>query len=366
MKVPILDRISSLRDGMAERDVDLAIIAPSADMYHLIGRKLPLTERFNAVLMPRAGRPRIIVPRLQSPLVQDLADTFDIAVWDETEYPLALVASYSEAIGARSIAVNGHFWSSFLLRLQALHPKVRFVDASPITAAARLHKGKEEIALLEDAGGRFDAIWAEFFAHGRLVGVTERDVVRQIGELVSAQGFDPMAWCDVGSGPNGASPLHHHSDRVIQPGDPVVIDFAATLHGYYMDTCRTPVAGEPDPSFVAIYDVVNAAYEAASHAIRPGVEAQAIDRAARDVIDAAGYGPCFLHRLGHGLGIEAHEEPYIVNGNALKLAPGMVFSNEPGIYIEGRWGVRTENIMLVTEEGGRSFNEATRALTVMR
>ena len=366
MSPALMDRLSLLQERMAERDVDLMIIAPSADMYHLIGRKLPLTERFNAVLIPGAGRPSIIVPRLQRPLVQDLAETFDIVAWDETEYPLALVARVSEAIGAHTIAVNGHFWSSFLLRLQMLHPKVRFVDASPITAAARLHKGEEEIAILAEAGRRFDAIWAEFFAYGRLVGVTERDVVRQIGELVSAQGFDPMAWCDVGSGPNGASPLHHHSDRVIQPGDPVVIDFAATLNGYYMDTCRTPVAGEADPAFVPIYDVVNAAYEAASRAIRPGVEAQAIDRAARDVIEAAGYGPCFLHRLGHGLGIEAHEEPYIVNGNALPLAPGMVFSNEPGIYVEGRWGVRIENIMLVTEGGVRSFNDATRALTVMR
>ncbi|MBX3539835.1 MAG: aminopeptidase P family protein [Chelatococcus sp.] len=362
----VLDRVSSLQDGLTQHGVDLAIIAPSAEMYHLIGRKLPLTERFNAVLLPRSGRPRIIVPRLQVPLVQDLARIFDVEAWGETDSPLARVAAYGEDIGARTIAVNGHFWSSFLLRLQNLRPQARFVDASPITAAARLHKDEREIALLTDAARRFDAIWADFFANGRLVGVTERDVVRQIGERVAAQGFDPMAWCDVGSGPNGASPLHHHSDRVIQPGDPVVIDFAATLDGYYMDTCRTPVAGEPDPSFVVIYDVVNAALEAASHAIRPGVEAQAIDRAARQVIEAAGHGPQFLHRLGHGLGIEAHEEPYIIDGNALKLAPGMVFSNEPGIYIEGRWGVRIENIMLVTNEGGRSFNDATRALTVMR
>lgn len=362
----IVDRIAALQQAMADRDLDLTIIAPSADMFYLIGRKLPLTERFNAVLMPKRGRPRLIVPRLQVPLVQDLAPSFDITSWDETDYPLALVASYGEAIGARAIGVNGHFWSAFLLRLQALLPQVRFADASPMTAATRLHKDDREIALLTDAGRRFDAIWAEFFAHGRLVGVTERDVVRQIGELVSAQGFDPLAWCDVGSGPNGASPLHHHSERVIQPGDPVVIDFAATRDGYYMDTCRTPVAGEPDPAFVAVYDIVNAAHEAANRVIRPGVAAEAVDRAAREVIEAAGYGPQFMHRLGHGLGIEAHEEPYIIKGNELALAPGMVFSNEPGIYVEGRWGVRIENIMIVTEDGGRSLNAATRDLVVMQ
>lgn len=356
-------RIAGLQAALAERALDAVILGPSADMLHLIGRKLPLTERFNAVMLRRTGRPTAIVPRLQAPLVEPLGGLLDIHVWDEDRDPIALVADWLE--GTREVAVNGHLWSRFLIALQGRRPGVHFSDASAMTAALRLCKGADEIAVLDDLGGRFDAIWDAFFSSGRLVGVTERDVVGQIRTLVLDAGFDELSWCDVGSGPNGASPLHHHSERVIQPGDPVVIDFAGTCGGTYMDTCRTPVAGEPHPDFGAIYDIVAAAHDAGNAAVRPGVPAEAVDAAARQVIEDAGYGPLFLHRLGHGLGLDAHEEPYIVRGNRLPLAPGMVFSNEPGIYVPGRWGVRIENIMVVTDDGVRSLNAATRALVSM-
>ena len=335
MSAPRPDRIASLQTVMAERGIGLAVFGPGADMLYVAGRRLPLTERFNAVLLPGEGAPQVLVPRLQAPLVQPLKPAFDVAVWDEAEDPIRLAAAYAEALGAGTIAVDGHLWSGFLLRMQALLPKCRFVDATLLTTSLRLRKDEAELAVLAESGRRFDRVWEAFFSDGRLIGVTERDVVHQIEALVRAEGFDALAWCDVGSGPNGASPLHHHSERLIAPGDPVVIDFAATRDGYSMDTCRTPVAGNPDPDFRRIYAIVNAAHEAAARAIRPGVPAEAIDRAARDVIAAAGHGAQFTHRLGHGMGIDAHEEPYIVSGNALPLEPAWCSPTSPASMSKG-------------------------------
>ena len=359
-------RIAALRSRMKEADVDVLVVSATSDMLYLIGRKLPNTERFNALVLGQTGTPYLVVPQLQYPLVSSLAGEVQIVTWAETSDPIKLTADLIQQFGARTIAVDGLMRGAFLLRLQAqLGQALRFCDGSPISAQARLVKDDDEIALLTDAGQRFDAIWKEFWSKGRLVGVSERDVVEQIRKLLFAHGFDSMEWCDVGSGPNGASPLHHHSDRIIQPGDPVVIDFAGTIGGYFMDTCRTPVAGTPSPEFVEIHDIARRAHDAANERARPGVAAQDVDRAARAVIEAAGYGERFMHRLGHGLGLDAHEEPYIISGNKLLLQPGMVYSNEPGIYIDGKWGVRIEDIILMTGEGARSLNSATRDIVSM-
>jgi len=356
-------RIEALQRRMQAAGIDAALIGPSAGMEYLIGGRLPLTERLNLLIVPKTGQCQLILPKLQAPLAQALADNVGIAIWDEDVAPLDLVAQVVK--DARKVGIDSHMWAVFLLGLQQRLRDVHFVDISPLLSAARICKDGEELAILEEAGRRFDAIWTQFFEMGRLSGRTENEIAASIKEMTLAHGFDAMLWCDVGSGPNGASPLHHGSNRCVERGDPVVIDFAATYKGYVMDTCRTPVAGEPHPDFLIIYNTVNAAYEAGLGAVGPGVPAEAVDHAARRVIEDAGFGPQFLHRLGHGLGIDAHEEPYIVKGNAYRLRPGMVFSNEPGIYVAGRWGVRIENIIVVTEEGGRSLNSVTRQLVVM-
>lgn len=359
-------RIAALRSRMKEADVDVLVVSATSDMRYLIGRKLPNTERFNALVLGLTGNPYLIVPELQFPLVSALGQEVQIITWAETSDPISVTADLVRGLGASSLAIDGLMRSAFLLRLQAhLGNAFRFSDGSSISAQARLIKDDDEIALLTDAGRRFDSIWQEFWSEGRLGGVSERDVVEQIRKLLFAHGFDTMEWCDVGSGPNGASPLHHHSDRIIQPGDPVVIDFAGTIDGYFMDTCRTPVAGSPAPDFIEIYEIVQKAHDAANALARPGVAAEDVDRAARDVIAGAGYGEHFMHRLGHGLGLDAHEEPYIVSGNRLLLQPGMVYSNEPGIYIDGKWGVRTEDIILVADSSVRSLNCATRDIVSM-
>jgi len=359
-------RIEAVRANMKANDVDALVISATSDMHYLIGRKLPNTERFNALIIPKSGAPHLIVPQLQYPLISALAGAVQVSTWSETSDPIAIAGDILLGLGARKVAVDGLMRGSFLLRLQArLGAAIRFSDATPICAQVRHCKDDDEINVLKDLGGRFDSIWEEFWTKGRLVGVSERDVVEQVRKLLHAHGFETMEWCDVGSGPNGASPLHHHSDRIIQPGDPVVIDFAGTVGGYFMDTCRTPVAGTPEPAFVEIHDITRRAHEAANDVARAGVAAQDVDKAARDVIAQAGYGERFIHRLGHGLGLDAHEEPYIISGNTLILRPGMVYSNEPGIYIEGQWGVRIEDIILMTEQGASSLNSATRDIVSM-
>lgn len=355
-------RLQAAQGEFKSADLDFVLIGPSADMAYLIGRSLPLTERFNALIIPHKGQPIVIVPSLQQPLVSDLAIDCQVVIWNEVDDPIHLVASIIGS--ARRVGFNAHFWASFLLPLQALVTSASFVSASEQLGALRVCKHSSEVAILDDLATRFDSIWSEFCS-GRVIGLTEHEIALRIADLARSHGFANLAWCDVGSGPNGASPLHHWSDRRIEVGDPIVIDFAATRDGYYMDTCRTPVAGEPHPEFVQIYDIVNRAYEQAAKAIRPGVEAQSVDAAARAVISDAGYGDFFIHRVGHGLGMDAHEQPYLVNGNRQLLETGMVCSNEPGIYVPGRWGVRTENIMLVTEDGTRSLSNFSRDLVVL-
>jgi Xaa-Pro aminopeptidase len=356
-------RIAAIQAAMATRDIDVTVIGPSADMFYLLGKRLPLTERFNALVIPKSGEATVVVPGLQAPLVETLPYAATTAVWSETEDPLAKTAAIIGDV--HRVAVNPHLYARFLLGLQTRLPRAGFFDAGALTTPLRLQKSADETAFLRDLGRRFDAIWAEFFAHEKLIGRTENAIRRRIGELILAQGFDEVSWVDVGSGPNGASPLHHGSERRIAPGDPVVIDFAGTKDGYVMDTCRTPIAGEPNPEFRTIYDIVNRAHEAANAAARPGAAAEDVDKAARDVIAAAGFGPLFTHRTGHGLGIDAHEEPYIVAGNRQTLAPGMVFSDEPGIYVPGRWGCRIENILVITQSGAESLNAASRNLVEM-
>jgi Xaa-Pro aminopeptidase len=197
-------------------------------------------------------------------------------------------------------------------------------------------------------------------------GRTEREVGRDIAEAILAEGHVTVDFVIVGSGPNGASPHHELSDRVIEPGDPVVVDIGGTTHaGYCSDETRVYAVGEPPAEFREYYDVLQEAQQAAVDAVRPGVTAEAIDVAARSVIEDAGYGEHFVHRTGHGIGLETHEEPYIVSGNTLRLEPGMAFSIEPGIYVAGSHGARIEDIVICTEDGVESLNKRPHDLVVL-
>jgi Xaa-Pro aminopeptidase len=179
-------------------------------------------------------------------------------------------------------------------------------------------------------------------------------------------GFSHIAWIDVGAGANGASALHHGSDYVIREGDPVVLDFAGIVDGWYADICRVATAGPPEPEYFQAYEILLEAQEAAFQAIRIGALASAADTAARAVISNAGYGEAFTHRVGHGIGLDAHEEPYLVQGSSLELRAGMVMSDEPGIYLPGRWGMRVEDIVALTESGPVRLNQASRSLAIQK
>ena len=189
---------------------------------------------------------------------------------------------------------------------------------------------------------------------------------RDIHDAILAAGHSLVDFVIVASGPNGASPHHELSDRVIQAGEPIVIDIGGQLHnGYCSDSTRTYCIGEPPAEYAAYHEVLLRAQKAACDAVRPGATCESIDAAAREVITEAGYGEYFIHRTGHGIGIETHEEPYIVAGNTEPLEPGFAFSIEPGIYLPGKHGARIEDIVVCTETGGERLNLTPRELVIV-
>jgi Xaa-Pro aminopeptidase len=304
------------------------------------------------------------VPGLEAPLLHNQHDLLQIVPWEETQDPAAKVAAVAAAAALGTIAVGDELWSVFTLRLQRAMPRARWAEGGQLLRPLRMIKDEREIALLAEAARRTDESWEEFLSFS-ITGLTEREVRDRLIGLLAARGLQPV-FCNVGSGPNGASPHQTASDRVIGPGDAVVCDWGGTLRGYNSDVTRTVHVGEPSPEFVRAYEAVLAANQAAFEAVRPGVPCQEIDRAARRILTEAGYGDAFIHRTGHGLGLSLHEEPYLVEGNTLPLAEGMVFSDEPGVYFPGQFGIRIEDTVVCTADGGRRLNEATRTLRVMR
>jgi Xaa-Pro aminopeptidase len=256
-------------------------------------------------------------------------------------------------------------WAERVIRFRESFPGAEQSLAGTVLRELRMRKAPDEVDALRRAGEAIDRVHArvgEWLRAGR----TEREVGRDIAEAILAEGHTRVDFVIVGSGPNGASPHHELSDRVIEPGDPVVVDIGGTsAEGYCSDETRTYAVGEPSVEFTRYYRVLREAQETAVAAVRPGLACELVDRAARDVIAEAGYGPYFVHRTGHGIGLETHEHPYIVSGNAEPLDPGMAFSIEPGIYLPGQHGARIEDIVVCTETGGERLNQRSRELVVL-
>jgi Xaa-Pro aminopeptidase len=255
-------------------------------------------------------------------------------------------------------------WAAHLLPLQEALEDARFVSASGVLGPMRSVKDDQELGLLRRAARAADESFRRI-VQTRLEGKTERDVADQLGELLVQMGHEKAAFTIVGGGPNAASPHHEPGGRTIQGGDAVVMDFGGRVGGYCSDITRTVVIRQPPREFDHVYEVVMEAQDRAFRAVKPGVPAEEIDRAAREVIEQAGFGDLFVHRTGHGIGLEVHEDPYLVAGNREPLRPGMCFSIEPGIYLPGRFGVRIEDIVTVTEEGAQRLNHAQRDLQVV-
>jgi Xaa-Pro aminopeptidase len=255
-------------------------------------------------------------------------------------------------------------WALMVLRLRDAMPGVRQDLASAALRALRIRKTPAEVAALRAAGEAIDRVHSRVPGWLR-AGRTERQVAADIADAIIEEGHARVDFTIVGSGPNAASPHHEVSDRALQPGDAVVVDIGGTMpSGYCSDCTRTYVIGAAPPEFAAYYQVLQDAQQAACAAVRPGVTAEAIDAAAREPITAAGYGEYFVHRTGHGIGLECHEDPYIVSGNAEPLLPGMAFSIEPGIY-PGPHGARIEDIVVCTEQGCERLNNIGRDLVTV-
>ena len=368
MPDPRRARIERTQAALAAASTSALLLGPSSDLRWLLGYDPPPLERLTMLVVPAAGDVHLVVPVLEAPLAEEhLADLgIKVLAWHETEDPVALVSGSLAAAGAAGgeLAVGDQLWAAFLLRLQAALPAAGWRPGATVTGPLRLRKDPAELDALARASAAIDTVIEQLGDIIR-VGRSEFEVAAEVDRAIRAAGNERTNFTIIGSGPNGASPHHIAGPRRIQPGDAVVVDIGGRLDGYCSDTTRTVVVGEPDPAFVAMYELLKAAQEAGCQAVRPGVTAASVDAACREPIAAAGFGERFLHRTGHGIGLDEHEDPYIVAGNAQRLEPGMAFSVEPGIYLAGRWGARIEDIVVCTEEGGRRLNATGRDLVVL-
>jgi Xaa-Pro aminopeptidase len=294
--------------------------------------------------------------------VEEQPGAFRIEAWDETDDPIARVTRHVGPAG--SVAIGDHTWARFVLALQAALPGAAFSPASAITGPMRAVKDEAEIDALRAAALAVDAI-AVTMRERSFAGRTERDVHREIVERMLDAGHERANFAIVASGPNAASPHHEPGDRVINAGEVVLCDFGGTMRGYCSDITRMFSVGEPIDEVRDAYAALVAAQEAGVQAARVGTACERIDAAARRVLADAGFGDAFVHRTGHGIGMEAHEDPYVVAGNTTELLAGHAFSIEPGVYFPGRFGLRLEDIVVATDDGPRRLNDAPRDLAVV-
>jgi Xaa-Pro aminopeptidase len=361
------ERLARARKEQTERGVDALLLGPSPDLEYLTGYRPPALERLTLLVLPAAGDARLVVPALEAPLARDHLGGLEIevAAWGETDDPVALVGDTLAGVGAAGgrLGVGDRLWSAFLLRLQAALPEAGWTAASAVTRRLRMRKDAEEVEALARVAAAVDQVVEGLDGLG-WAGRSERELARDIEQAIRDT-HDECCFVIVGSGPNSASPHHVPTDRVVRPGDPVVVDIGGRLGGYCSDTTRTLVVGEPPAGFSELYALLQAAQLAGCAAVRPGRPAAAVDAACRDPITAAGHGELFLHRTGHGIGLEEHEDPYLVAGNDEPLEAGMTFSVEPGLYLQGRYGARIEDIVVCVEGGGRRLNRTSRDLRVV-
>ena len=356
------NRMARVRGRMDELGVDVMLLSIGADLPWLTGYEALETERLTMLVLPCDGDATVVVPRLEAARVQEEPDAFSIAAWDETDDPIAVVAKLA---GSPAIAAIGdHTWARFLLDLQRALPRTAFRKASEVTAPLRMVKDAAEVDALRAAARAVDGIVGEMRARP-FAGRSETDVHRELVQRMLDAGHERANFAIVGSGPNGASPHHEAGPRVIEPGDVVVCDFGGSMGHYCSDITRLFVVGEPSQEVRDTYAVLTAAQEEAVRAARVGTPGEYVDAAARRIISEAGFGDRFIHRTGHGIGVETHEEPYIVAGNSTPLGPGNAFSIEPGIYLPGRFGLRLEDIVVATPDGPERLNEAPRDLAVV-
>jgi Xaa-Pro aminopeptidase len=354
-------RLGRFEAAMSLAEIDAALISVGPDLPYLIGYEAMASERLTMLLVRPQRTPVLFVPLLEAPRVA--VEGVDMIAWGETDDPLDLVTR--ELAAASRVAVGDHTWSVFLMGILQRTEIDDLIPVSILTKDLRMVKDASEIDALRRAGAAVDRVLQRLPREVRFSGRSEVDVARDLMEMTVEEGHREAKFAIVASGPNGASPHHEPTDRVIEAGEVVVCDFGGRLDGYYSDVTRTIAVGDVAPEVENVHQVVLEANRAGRDAVAPGVPCQQVDRAAREVIESAGFAEYFVHRTGHGIGLEVHEHPYMVEGNELPLAEGMTFSVEPGIYLPGRFGVRIEDIVACGDGGVVELNDADRGLVVV-
>ena len=357
-------RIASVRARMVEIGIDVLLLSVGPDLPYLTGYEAMPLERLTMLVLPRTGDAHLVVPRLEAPRVRPRPELFGIVTWEETDDPIALIAGMIRR-SARRVAIGDHTWARFLLDLQHAVPSCVFTRASEVVAPIRMVKDADEIAALTRAAHAVDAI-AHDMRSVAFAGRTELEVHRELVDRMLAAGHERANFAIVAAGENAAS-AHHEptTTRTIGEGDLVLCDFGGTMDGYCSDITRMFNVGEPTPEVRDVYAVLTAAQEAGVQAATVGTPCEEVDAAARRVIAGAGFVEFFVHRVGHGIGAEAHEDPYMVAGNTRALEPGYAFSVEPGIYFPDRFGMRLEDIVVATVGGPERLNVAPRDIAIV-
>jgi Xaa-Pro aminopeptidase len=359
------ERLTVVAAAVREAGLSALLLTPGPDLRYVTGYDAKQLERLTCLAVAADGDPFLLVPRLELAAAQASPASglgIQTLAWGETESPFGIM---KERLGMlSSVALSDRMWALHVLAFRDAFPAARQELASTVLSPLRIRKSPAEVSALREAGQAIDRVHAQVPGWLR-AGRTEREIGARIAEAILAEGHVQVDFVIVASGPNAASPHHDVSDRVLSDGDVVVVDIGGTMaSGYCSDCTRTYAIGRPPADFAAYYDVLREAQDSACEAVKPGVEAQDIDRAARDIIAKAGYGDWFIHRTGHGIGLESHEDPYIVEGNTTELAPGMAFSVEPGIY-PGPHGARIEDIVVCTATGHERLNNAPRDLVIV-
>ncbi|EFO80260.1 peptidase M24 [Oscillochloris trichoides DG-6] len=364
-------RLDRLTSALQRYGVAGLVLMPAANLTYLSSLTFHPGKRLTLALIPTTGPACMIVPALEANRVAATSRVpLRLFPWSDAEGPteatrLALAAAFGPQ---RDLVLAVEYSALRVMELRALEaawPGLQVVDATDLMAELRMVKDAEEVAIMERAAQIVETGLAETIRQIR-VGMTERQISRMLSAAIIAAGAEGESFENmVASGPNGANPHHSNGDRVIQPGDLIILDCGARYQGYISDTTRTVAVGEPSAAARQIYELVRAANAAGRAAARPGATPSQIDAATRQVIAAAGYGDAFIHRTGHGIGIEVHELPNILDGNNTPLVPGTTFTIEPGIYLPGNLGVRIEDDMLITPEGARSLTQMGRELQIV-
>lgn len=358
-------RLEKIRAEMERQNVGALVLSLGADMPWLIGYQAMPLERLTALVVPSDGLPTLVIPALEAPRVSRIDECFKVRAWKEFEDPHDIVAGLISGID--KIGISDRTWAVSLLKLQT-RSSATFIASSKVTSVLRSVKDEVELMLLREAAKRTDVVANDLIkGEIEILGRTEREISNELSERLIAEGLSKVNFAIVGSGTNSASPHHEPGGRIVGPNEAVVCDFGGEFRvdgaaGYCSDITRTVCTGVMPERFLELYQILKVAQQKQLTMARAGLSCQGLDEIGRSHIEECGYGEYFIHRTGHGIGIEEHEDPYIVSGNTENIVTGNVFSIEPGIYIPSLYGARIEDIVAATDSGCETLNNVEREL----